>query len=143
MTTRADIVREARTWIGTRFHHQGRLKGVGCDCAGLVIGVANALGIADYQEPATYGRRPSGFDMQFECARNLDLRPVGELRPGNVALMAFGDYPQHLAIVSDLEPGGGLIHCYTQVRRCVEHHLTAEWKARIRTVYSYRGIDEC
>ena len=35
-----DIVTEARTWVRTPYHHQARLKGVGVDCAGLVIGVA-------------------------------------------------------------------------------------------------------
>jgi hypothetical protein len=34
------FIAQARTWIGTPFHHQGRLKGVGCDCLGLIVGVA-------------------------------------------------------------------------------------------------------
>jgi NlpC/P60 family putative phage cell wall peptidase len=32
-------VAAARGWIGTPYRHQGRLKGVGCDCLGLIIGV--------------------------------------------------------------------------------------------------------
>ncbi len=39
-TSGSDVVRTARTWLGTPYHHQGRLKGVGVDCAGLLIGVA-------------------------------------------------------------------------------------------------------
>ena len=35
-----DVVKEARTWIGTPFVHQGRTKGLACDCLGLMIGVA-------------------------------------------------------------------------------------------------------
>src|SRR5258708_27657203 len=39
LLTRAAIVVEARTWIGTRYCHQASVKGVGCDCLGLVRGV--------------------------------------------------------------------------------------------------------
>ncbi|MGH6922560.1 MAG: NlpC/P60 family protein [Propylenella sp.] len=37
--SRAAIVAEARSWIGTPYRHQAALKGVGCDCLGLLIGV--------------------------------------------------------------------------------------------------------
>ena len=36
---RSAIVSAARSWIGTPYRHQGQLKGVGCDCLGLLIGV--------------------------------------------------------------------------------------------------------
>jgi NlpC/P60 family putative phage cell wall peptidase len=36
------IVAEARSWIGTPYHHQASLKGVGCDCIGLVRGIWRA-----------------------------------------------------------------------------------------------------
>ena len=41
------IVTQARTWIGTPFHHQARLKGKGCDCLGLIVGVVDELGLKD------------------------------------------------------------------------------------------------
>ncbi len=34
---REDFVRVARSYIGTPFHHQGRLPGVGLDCAGVIV----------------------------------------------------------------------------------------------------------
>ncbi len=37
--TRAKVVTVARSWIGTPYRHQASLKGVGCDCLGLLIGV--------------------------------------------------------------------------------------------------------
>jgi cell wall-associated NlpC family hydrolase len=36
---RAAVVAEARQWIGTPYHHMGRLKGVGCDCLTLLVEV--------------------------------------------------------------------------------------------------------
>ncbi len=35
----AAIVAEARAWIGTPYRHQASLKGIGCDCLGLLRGV--------------------------------------------------------------------------------------------------------
>jgi cell wall-associated NlpC family hydrolase len=37
------ILAEARRWIGTPYAHQASLRGVGCDCLGLVRGVYAAL----------------------------------------------------------------------------------------------------
>ena len=36
---RHDIVTAARGWLGTPYRHQASLRGVGCDCLGLVRGV--------------------------------------------------------------------------------------------------------
>lgn len=48
----AEVIAEARGWIGTPYRHQGRRKGVGCDCLGLLIGVWRAV----YgQEPESAG----------------------------------------------------------------------------------------
>jgi hypothetical protein len=41
--TRPLIVAETRAWIGTPYRHQASLKGVGCDCLGLVRGVWRAV----------------------------------------------------------------------------------------------------
>jgi NlpC/P60 family putative phage cell wall peptidase len=40
---RRAIVVAARSWIGTPYRHQAALKGVGCDCLGLLIGVWREL----------------------------------------------------------------------------------------------------
>jgi NlpC/P60 family putative phage cell wall peptidase len=39
----AAIVAEALSWLGTPYRHQASVKGVGCDCLGLVRGVWRAL----------------------------------------------------------------------------------------------------
>ncbi len=42
-TANIDIVEIARKWVNTPFHLQGRKIGAGCDCVGLVLGVADEL----------------------------------------------------------------------------------------------------
>jgi NlpC/P60 family putative phage cell wall peptidase len=43
MVTRETIVAAARSWLGTPYHHQASLKGVGSDCLGLIRGVWREL----------------------------------------------------------------------------------------------------
>jgi len=41
--TRDLIVAEAMSWLGTPYLHQASLKGIGCDCLGLLRGVWRAV----------------------------------------------------------------------------------------------------
>src|SRR5262245_46482540 len=43
MIAREAIVVAARGWLGTPYHHQASLRGVGCDCLGLIRGVWREL----------------------------------------------------------------------------------------------------
>lgn len=135
MTTRADIVTEARTWVDTPFHHQARIKGVGVDCAGVVIGVAHALGLSDF-DYTCYGREPHRGQLRAILDEHMDK--VAEAQPGDVLLMAFAVEEQHLAILTDTNT---IIHAYGNVGKCVEHRYSDAWVARTRGVYRYRGIE--
>ena len=46
----------ARGWIGTPYHHQASLKGVGTDCLGLVRGVYRELNGQEAEAPPAYSR---------------------------------------------------------------------------------------
>ena len=138
--TGADIVTEARSWIGTRFHHQGRLKGVGVDCAGLVVGVAEALGMS-VQDRSDYTRQPDGQMLEEVCDTQMLRIPVNAIEPGDVILMRFEKEPQHLAIVGDYEFGGlSIIHSYIQARGVVETRLDDAWLNRVVAAYRLQGV---
>lgn len=110
MTTPADIVAEARSWVGTRWIHQARVKGVGTDCIGLVAGVALALNLpraAEWHEDQrfkSYGRTPDPVMMLAGCRDYMDEVAVPGI--GDVLIMrAFNvQEPTHFAIVSGLDP---------------------------------------
>ena len=42
---RQSIVAEALSWEGTPYHHHGRIKGVGVDCAMILAEVYHAVGL--------------------------------------------------------------------------------------------------
>jgi len=139
------IVAQARTWIGTPFHHQARLKGKGCDCLGLIVGVVDELGLKDrngvrlaaYDE-VTYSKEPDGAYLAQKLTGLLKEVPVAEACAGDFGLFKVRENPQHLAIFSDYEGALGMIHCYAQARRVVEHRLDDDWKSRLIKVYRWQ-----
>jgi len=143
MVTRADVVREARSWKETPFHHQGRLKGVGADCAGLILGVARALGLPSADLEA-YGRIPNGRHLRSHCNSAMDPISLNEIRPGDVLLLRWERFPQHLAFIVDGAGLNGLalVHSYEQPGECVEHGLTQEWHDRTVQAYRLRGLED-
>src|SRR6185437_10583982 len=50
----ARVLDEARTWIGTPYHHMADIKGVGVDCAMLPVRVFCDLGIVPLFDPRPY-----------------------------------------------------------------------------------------
>lgn len=131
------IVLEARKWIGTRFHHQGRVLGVGVDCAGVVGMVGVALGLIDIDDiPKAYAKQPNANEMAKVLDEKMERIPVSEAGIGDVLHFAFDRDPQHIGIISDI----GIIHAYAQARQCVEHSLDDTWKARIRGAYRFKGV---
>ena len=139
MVTRDEVVACARTWLGTRWQHQARVKGQACDCAGLIIGVAQEMFHIDVDVP-NYGHEPHNDTMRKLCDRYLvRASPQGYL-PGDVLLMTWNSQPHHMAIASTVQGLPGLIHAYAQARMVVEHNIDAKWRRRIVAAYSYPGI---
>lgn len=52
---RAVIIEEAKTWLGTPWHHEARIKGAGVDCGMLILGIGENLGLIPHVNPPHYG----------------------------------------------------------------------------------------
>lgn len=135
MPTPAQITAVALSLVGTPFHPQGRLPGVGLDCIGVGICVAQACGI-DVQDRTAYPMRPNG-ELQGELDGRL-LRVRGEPQEGDLLMMAFDAEPHHIAIyISE----GRIVHAYAAVRKCVVQPYTDYWRAKVRAVYRFPGVE--
>lgn len=117
--TRADVVREALSWTGTNFHDAAGVKGVGTDCAHLLIRVFSAVGmIEDFDpvyKPQWFLHRDEPLFLQAlkaQGARNIHYDDVGA---GDVLMYKFGRHAAHGAIVVDANT---IIHAYKPAR-CV------------------------
>lgn len=138
MATAQDVVAEARTWIGTKFHHQARVKGAGVDCAGLVIMVAQSLGLTDF-DITDYGRIPDGVTIRDLLDEHMDRVP--EALPGDVMLFRYTLLDQHMAIRAALDGRPTIIHARGDVGRVVETGFDRLWQRRAVAAYRYRGLD--
>ena len=138
--TRMDAVAEARSWLGTHFQHQASLKGVGCDCIGLIKGVGLALGLVDYDETSDMARpylnyrlMPDSVKMRQGLATFLVPITIADAREADIYFLAWTKEPQHVALISD----SGIIHSYSGVGKVVEHSLDKAWRDRITAAYRY------
>jgi len=141
MTTRTDIVASARTWVGTAFHHQARLKGVGVDCIGVVIGVARELGlVAPGFDVLAYPRVPDGRDLMDLAA--LHMTRTTEMRAGDVVVIRFGGDPQHFGILSDYRHGGlSMIHADAKRKLVIETRLLFSQHMQFVAAFTLPGVD--
>jgi NlpC/P60 family putative phage cell wall peptidase len=106
MCTRTDIVALARTWLGTPYHHQASVKGVGTDCIGLVRGVWRELYGCEPQPLPAYTRdwaEAHGRETLLEAARRhmAEIAPA-EARPGDLLIFRWRRTApaKHCAILS-------------------------------------------
>lgn len=136
MITGLDVLAEARTWLGTPFRHQGRVKGVGVDCLGLVVGVGRSLGLSQ-ADGTGYPRQPDGRALLSGLDAAYVPLPLGQQRAGDILVLRIRREPQHLALVTER---GGMIHVHAAVGRVVETGLDAGWAARLVAAYRYPGL---
>ena len=54
MSEREDVVAEAKSWLGTKFHHRSRVKGVGVDCIHFMLEVYERCGVFPHINPPFY-----------------------------------------------------------------------------------------
>ena len=136
--TRAAIVAEARAWIGTPYRHQASLKGVGCDCLGLVRGVWRALVGDEPQAAPPYSRdwaEAAGEETLALAARAhlIEVDPTA-FQPADVLLFRYRErYPaKHAAIAT---APGLMVHAHDGA--CVAEVAIAPWWRR-RLAYAFR-----
>ncbi|GGB56827.1 NlpC/P60 family protein [Henriciella pelagia] len=141
---RADIVTEARSWLGTPYQHQASRKGVGTDCLGLLRGVWRELCGEEPEGMPPYTpdwAELSGRDELLEAAR----RHLVEIAPGNAAAgdvmlfrMGLGCPAKHCAIVSG---EARIIHAYWGRSVC-ETRLVPWWTRRVVAAFSFPGLED-
>src|SRR5580698_7963629 len=114
---RAAVVAEARTWLRTPYHHMGRVKGAGVDCATLLAEVYARAGVVP---TVTIPHYPPDWHLHRNLERYLDIvlqvaHPVETPQPGDIALYKWGRCFAHGAIITAPWPQE-VIHAFIDVR---------------------------
>lgn len=145
MTARAEVVQEARSWAGTKYSHQGRLKGVAVDCAGLVIGVARNLGlVAPDFDVNGYARQPDGHSLMAHCRQWMTEIPIADMQAGDIVVQWFQVDPCHFGFLVPYRHGGlAMIHALQRNDgrgRVVEHRLDPTNMRRVVAAFQLPGV---
>lgn len=139
MSERTDqIVAIARSWIGTPYHHQAAVKGVGCDCIGLVRGVfAELYGYMPDVPPYSEDWGDSNGNEGLLIAGFTYLEPVALLdrREGDVIALRWRQHlvAKHAMILTGPDRA---IHSY-QNATVTEIYLSSWWTSKIVQVFRY------
>ena len=122
--TREYVIREAREWLGTPYHHAARVKRAGVDCLMLVLEVYGRAGVFARKgvDVASIAIPRYARDIMLHRSEETYLEgiwpyaaEVAEPTPGNIALWKFGRIYSHAAIITDWP---AIIHAYAP-EKCV------------------------
>lgn len=139
--TREQIVACARSYVGVRFKHEGRTREEGLDCFGLIIRVAWDLDLSDFSLSG-YGRLPHPPSVRAHCQKQMTVKPIATMQPGDVVLCAYKHWESHLAFVGSNGTRFSLIHSYAEARRVVEVTLSDEYRSYIRSCFQLPNVQE-
>ena len=138
-STPARGVKATRRWIGTPYHDQASVRGVGCDCLGLLRGVWRDVVGPEPMPVPPYSRdwgEAGPVEVLAEAARAaMQELDVAEVRAGDIILfrMRAGAIAKHVGILSG---GGRFVHAYERTG-VIEEHLTPAWQRRIAFAFRF------
>jgi NlpC/P60 family putative phage cell wall peptidase len=154
--TREMIVAETRGWIGTPYRHQASLKGVGCDCLGLVRGVwRNVIGQEPEKAPPyapDWAEASSGEPLADAATRHLVPIPLAPFQPspasgagqgwgpGDVLLFRWRSHmpAKHAAIVTSADT---MVHAHDGAA-VAEVAIAPWWRRRLAYAFHFPGVTD-
>ena len=133
------VIAVARLWLGTPYHDQASLRGVGCDCLGLARGVWRDLVGVELQAIPPYSRdwgETGVREVLAEGARGMMIEVLlTQIGPG--ALVLFRMAPRAIAKhVGILTAPDRFIHAYDRLG-VIEEALTTTWSRRIAFAFRF------
>jgi cell wall-associated NlpC family hydrolase len=124
---RARFIDAAKSYLGTPYHHRAFLKGVGVDCATLLICAGADAGLIEPFEPPLYAQQ---FNLHHSDEVYLDIvtKICHEVQepalPGDIALWRFGRCFSHAAIVIAWPT---VLHAVARTSVRTDDALRAQW----------------
>lgn len=141
---RAQVVAKAREWLGTPYHHQARLRAVGVDCIGLLIGVCRELGLVEPSfDVQGYSREANGIRLMTEAQQRMVEVERSAMQAGDVIVTAFHGVPHHFGILADYRHGGfSIIHAHSgaEPARVIETRLLLSDSMQFVAAFTLPGV---
>ena len=133
---RDKVIQEARTWLGTPYHHHAAVKGSGVDCAQFLIEVYAAAGVIEKIDVGEYPH-----DWHLHQSAELYLGWIQKYctktetpKAADIALFCFGRCVSHAAIIVNWP--GEVIHSYLRQGVVLASAEGAELRGRLHSFWS-------
>ena len=133
MQQRAAVLAEARSWIGTPWHHMADVKGAGVDCAMLIRRVYIDCGLVEAFDP-----RPYTSDWFLHRGEEVFLshilahaHAVADPKPGDLIMFQLGRLFAHAGIVVRRDPLT-IVHASAPAKTVLEEDVTRNGDMAIR-----------
>jgi cell wall-associated NlpC family hydrolase len=127
----AEVIDNARSWLGVRFLHQGRSR-YGADCLGFIAAMLHELGSDVFLThlPHNYARSPQSLLIDGLTQLTCEI----PLQAGALVLIKWPQTtdPSHAALYT----GTSLIHCFATQGKVLEHGYRGPWVARTASVWA-------
>ena len=128
MIKRTDIIFQAKTWIGTNFRYQGRIKknnlnNGGVDCLGLIFGVCDEVGYTYKEKPLSYydnivySKKPNFEILKEKFSLFFNIKDKKFLDIGDIILKQISKEQYHLMFYNC----NTVIHASATAHKVVEH----------------------
>ncbi|MEQ9116216.1 MAG: hypothetical protein RLN62_05425 [Rickettsiales bacterium] len=149
---RYQIAKEATSWIGTKFHHQGRIKKSsfevgGCDCIGLILAIAKKFGFVSRQDGKplsehdefNYSKFPQKNKLFKKIEQHLAVVNRPYIKTGDIGLFKISTLPQHVGVFIN-EATTSLVHAYQVVGKVCMHNYSNLWRSRLIKSFSFNEL---
>jgi NlpC/P60 family putative phage cell wall peptidase len=133
------VVDEALSWVGTPYRHQGRRKGIGCDCLGLVLGVWGVVYGTAPELPGPYApdwAEAGGEERLLDGARrHFPEKDFREMSAGDMLVFRWRPHlpAKHAGILIEHDQ---FVHAYEGMAVSVSA-LVTQWRKRIAGVFAF------
>ena len=133
------VIAAARSWLGTPYHDQASVRGVGCDCLGLARGTwrevvgTETLPVPPYSRD--WGETGSSEVLGDSAAPVMIRINPTDAGPGAVVLfrMRTAASVKHVGILTGAE---SFTHSYERLG-VIEEPLTTAWRRRIAFAFPF------
>jgi NlpC/P60 family putative phage cell wall peptidase len=135
----ARVIATARSWLGTPYHDQACLRGVGCDCLGLARGVwRDVVGDEPFPIPPysrDWGETGPREVLAIGARRMMSEIALSDVAPGTLVLfrMTPRAIAKHVGILTGPDR---FIHAYERLG-VVEEPLITHWRRRIAFAFLF------
>lgn len=135
---RKELVKEARTWLGTKFKKGGRDR-TGVDCIGLLIGVGRKFQF-DIKDTIEYSFSPEPAMFQHMVYDQTIHRDMNDVMEGSIVILRQSIFPMHTGIIAKHAYGGwSIINANLKERKVIEQSISV-WADMIIGLRDYKEM---